>query len=172
MTERGGDATSPGSEIPGPESVPTDYEQYDDDDVDSDGSDTSSSSSSSSAGGTNSTDATAGGSLSGASGNATANGTAAASANATAPVLRTVPVDPTLGYYDESIPLSVIPVAIAVLPSGKVRCLQFCSDVRSVLEWQIKIGMCWPAGYSGVEIHSCRLMCPPCFCLVVMCCAL
>lgn len=120
VTERGGDATSPGSESPGPDSVPTEYDQYDDD-LDSGGSDTSSSS----AGGANSTDTTAGGSLSGASGNATANGTATASANATAPALKTVPVDPTLGYYDESIPLSVIPVAIAVLPSGKVCCLQF-----------------------------------------------
>jgi hypothetical protein len=36
-------------------------------------------------------------------------------------VLKTVPVNPALGNYDEPIALPVIPVAVAVLPSGKVR---------------------------------------------------
>ena len=41
-------------------------------------------------------------------------------ANATATVMQTIPVNAQLGSYDASIPLDVIPVAIAVLPSGKV----------------------------------------------------
>lgn len=46
--------------------------------------------------------------------------TAAAAANDTAPALQTVPVNGTLGSYDAPVALHVIPVAIAVLPSGKV----------------------------------------------------
>jgi hypothetical protein len=37
-----------------------------------------------------------------------------------AAVLETIPVNASLGSYDDPITLPVIPVAIAVLPSGKV----------------------------------------------------
>lgn len=45
-----------------------------------------------------------------------------APAPAPAPVLPPVPVNPNLGSYDPPMPMPVIPVAAAVLPSGKVRC--------------------------------------------------
>lgn len=41
-------------------------------------------------------------------------------APAPVPVLETVPVNAKLGNYDEPIEFPIIPVAVAVLPSGKV----------------------------------------------------
>lgn len=40
-----------------------------------------------------------------------------------APLLKTVPVNSALGFFDPEIEFPLIPVAIAVLPSGKVRCI-------------------------------------------------
>jgi hypothetical protein len=37
-----------------------------------------------------------------------------------APVLESVPVNASLGFYDPPLAMPVIPVAVAVLPSGKV----------------------------------------------------
>jgi hypothetical protein len=46
-------------------------------------------------------------------------------------VMKTIPVNPALGSYDPSIALPNIPVAIAILPSGKVCCVAagaVCAD--------------------------------------------
>lgn len=57
----------------------------------------------------------------------------AAVAPAPVPVMEPIPVDPTLGNYDDPIEFPIIPVAVALLPSGKVRSFEVLYSLANSL---------------------------------------
>lgn len=119
-TDRSGSASG---DTPGTRDFPTEESPEDGTADDGTGDDTSGADSGSADG--SSTNGTAAAPATGAAGNSSATG---AGVSAPGPNLKPVPVNPQLGFYDPVVDMPVIPVAAAVLPSGKV-----CSRTESVL---------------------------------------